>query len=194
LGLIVLRQVPARISIAMAAVAFTIVGFFAASGLLTDDLLASVSRSGDANEMYQFTGRTDVWQYVIERIGEKPLTGYGYACSRFVMAEYNQMLGDDLVGFHAHNTLLNIALATGVVGGSLLVLMVLQQAFYLLTLPAIFPDVVLLLIGTAGIADAVAFSPIPDAFTVIWLLALFWRQSGASLHDDANRRWEAVTS
>ena len=41
--------------------------------------------------------------------------------------------------------------------------------------PDIFPDVILVLVVVGGVADAVMLNPIPDSYTVLWFIALFWR-------------------
>lgn len=141
-----------------------------------DPLLAKISRAGNAEEAYSLTGRTQLWEFTAERIAESPLTGCGYACTRFVLihGQHNPVP-------HAHNQVLNVALGCGVVGGLLMVLMYLAQLRHLLIRPELLPDAVTVLILVGGIADCMAFTPIPDACTLVWLLAMFWRQTGSSL-------------
>jgi O-antigen ligase len=156
------------------------------AGVLHVDVEAlqeKVSRSGNPEELYNLTGRTEIWQYVIARWEESPILGWGYGCSRHVLARY---AGGEYGAFdlhHAHNLLLNITLCTGAVGGLLLVAMLVHQLFWALGGPEAVPDAATVFILVAGITEPLLFGPMPRAHTVIWLLALFWRQCGVSLQE-----------
>ncbi len=54
-----------------------------AAGL--DSSLEKVSRSGNIEEIYNLTGRTEVWDFVLGEIADSPLIGYGYGCERYVL-------------------------------------------------------------------------------------------------------------
>lgn len=81
--------------------------------------LAMFSRSGDVSEILTGTGRTEIWAQVLPLIGQKPLQGWGFASSGFIMPSMNHSAP------HAHNMFLQILFMTGWIG-------------LLLTLPAIF--------------------------------------------------------
>jgi O-antigen ligase len=55
-------------------------------------------------------GRTDLWEYAIQLIQARPLHGYGYFASRFVLLDAFFWAG------HAHNSFIETTLSTGVVG------------------------------------------------------------------------------
>jgi O-antigen ligase len=148
--------------------------------------LERVSRSGDADEIYQFTGRVEIWSYVVDKIRQSPLVGYGYSCSRFAMAEFNAGVDELLAVYHAHNMLLNVAMGTGLPGGMMLFAMFVNQAVAFLKRPNVFPDVTLAVVGAISLLEAVIFQPIPDSCSVLWLIAMFWRQTGVSLQDDSS--------
>ncbi len=76
--------------------------------------LASLSKSGDTEELVTATGRFEIWNKSIELIGVRPLTGYGDASSKDLLDEYSH---------YTHNMLLNVALSTGVFGGLAMLLM-----------------------------------------------------------------------
>lgn len=148
-----------------------------------DKLQMRISRSGNPEELYNLTGRTEIWRHVVAKCEEAPILGWGYGCSRHVLASY---AGGDYRAFdlhHAHNLLLNVALCTGVVGGLLLAGMLLHQAFLAVKHPDAVPDLATVFILVAGITEPLLFGPMPRSHTVIWLLALFWRQSEMSLRD-----------
>jgi O-antigen ligase len=59
-------------------------------------------------------GRSDLWEYVIYLIRRRPLTGYGYYSSRFLLLDLFPWAG------HCHNAYLETAVSTGVPGVILL--------------------------------------------------------------------------
>jgi O-antigen ligase len=87
-----------------------------------DQILTSVARTGSMEEITSLTGRTGVWIGVLQLSAMKPLAGWGYASSIFVLPEY-----EPVVGFlvpHAHNVFLQLLLTTGWTGTILFTLSV----------------------------------------------------------------------
>ncbi|GAA3912651.1 O-antigen ligase family protein [Litoribacillus peritrichatus] len=80
-----------------------------------EDLLLILSRSGNLDEILTFTGRTYIWSVVTDLLLEKPLIGYGYGSSMFVLPVYEYAIG--FTASHAHNMILQVLLYLGVVGG-----------------------------------------------------------------------------
>jgi len=153
-------------------------GSFGLIALDVDALLAKVSRSGEADAIYSFTGRTGIWEFVAGKIAESPLLGYGYGCSRFLLTG-----SEEIAVFHAHNQLLNAALEMGVVGAILLAVIFLGQLGRMVFRGESLPDAVALFVVVGGLTDRLVLSPIPDACTIAWLIALFWRGAGCSLRE-----------
>ncbi len=143
--------------------------------------LATLTRSGETDELLDFTGRTYVWQFVAGKIRYAPLLGYGYNCSRFVMIEYNFGREEYHAVNHPHNLLLNVVLGTGLPGGVLFLGMAGSLLVAFFRRPSILPDVVLAVVLIGGLTEVVIFYPIPGTCTVLWLIALYWRQMGMSL-------------
>ena len=182
--LLVLRRLPAGwvlFAVLTMAILALLAGLAVSFGLVEadlDTLLAGASRAGTAEGIYTLTGRTHVWAFVVEKIRESPLAGYGYGCTRFVLT------GDgDLAVYHAHNQLLNILLGGGLVGGLLVAAMLLTQLGAWAVRPQMLPDAILILVIVGGLADNMVFTPVPDACTMVWLIALFWRQTGRTFCD-----------
>ncbi|WP_439574512.1 O-antigen ligase family protein [Phreatobacter sp.] len=73
-----------------------------------------------------FTGRTDIWEFALEKIAERPLTGWGF--SAFWTLESTRYGAEDLTQWagkaaaHAHNGYLDAALNLGLPGLALTVL------------------------------------------------------------------------
>jgi O-antigen ligase len=78
------------------------------------DLLMSVSRSGDASEVLTLTGRTDLWSFVLGKVAERPLFGYGFNSAETVLSR--DWYGNADAGYSAHNVLLQSLLTVGIVG------------------------------------------------------------------------------
>jgi len=149
------------------------------------NLQEKVSRSGNPEELYNLTGRTEIWRHVVAKCQQAPIFGYGYGCSRQVLADY---AGGEYGTFdlhHAHNLCLNIVLCTGVVGGLLFVGMALHQVFLAFHRPDPIADLAIVFVLVAGITEPVLFGPMPRSHTVLWLIALFWRPMGGSLNEPA---------
>ncbi len=70
-----------------------------------------------------FTGRTDIWQFALDHIAQRPITGYGFAAFWGTHEVVYGMSGATIWAnavAHAHNAYLNLALTVGI-PGSLLV-------------------------------------------------------------------------
>jgi O-antigen ligase len=157
-------------------------------GTEQDGLFSSISRTGEAHEVYELNGRTELWPRVLAKISESPIFGFGHGCQRFVIPS----LGISWANYHAHNMLLHVMLGLGVIGGMLLLMSLLNMLFLLVARPATFPDMVTLFLLCGGIADSMIFSPVPDATSFIWILALSWRyaarRQGLSLQPPGEER------
>lgn len=64
-----------------------------------------------------FTGRTFIWDYVIEYIKAKPILGYGYEYGAIRFAK-----GYNYHSYHAHNIILEILYQTGICGLIIIIL------------------------------------------------------------------------
>lgn len=138
-------------------------------------LLTGASRSNDAAEITSLHGRTFLWQFAIDKIFMSPVFGYGFGCSRFVIVSEHSF-----VTRHAHNLLLNVMLEVGFIGGLLLIAMFLRQFWDMLFRPNSFPDAVTALVLVGGLGDLIMFNAMPKSQTLMWLIALFWRQLAGS--------------
>lgn len=139
-------------------------------GVGGEGLFATLSRTGEAHEVYELNGRTDLWPRVLAKAAESPVVGFGHGCQRFVLPQ----LGIEWANYHAHNMLLHVLLGLGVVGATLLAMSLLQMLGWLVARPADFPDMVTLFLLLGGVADSMIFSPVPDATSFIWIMALCW--------------------
>lgn len=79
-----------------------------------EQALTLISRGGGVEEVSSMTGRTNIWHAVLVLSAERPIAGYGYASSIFVLPEHERLVGF-AVG-HAHNLILQLLLTTGWTG------------------------------------------------------------------------------
>ncbi|MEL7499610.1 MAG: O-antigen ligase family protein [Planctomycetota bacterium] len=125
--------------------------------------LGMFSKSGDPDELFSATGRTQIWAYALHLIGEQPLTGYGAATTKIYLADYS---------FHCHNLVLNIAFSTGVFGGLIALWMCLERTFRLFVYRHPIADALVVFILVNGIFENVIFSILAGLPTMIWTIGL----------------------
>jgi len=80
-----------------------------------------------------FTGRTDIWQFVVSHIMQRPITGYGFAAFWGTNGLLYGMAADDEwvhTASHAHNGYLDLALTIGIPG-------MMMVTLWLIVLPVI---------------------------------------------------------
>ncbi len=175
--------------------AFLMFGFIGSIGVFVreagivpvtaDSVLSNVARTKDAEELYSLTGRLGLWEFTWSKIKASPVYGYGYGCARFVMPESGMVWGN----FQAHNLLLNITLCLGLVGGGIVVLTMISQFYGMAFRRNLLPDALVVLVIVGGVGDMMMFSPIPDSHTLLWLTALYWRQTNAKLSNNPKTHW-----
>ena len=77
------------------------------------NLLSSVSRSGNVDEVLTLTGRLSLWVGAFEAIKEAPILGYGYMSTKWVLGTFAP---DTWEGMHAHNMLIEGLIFFGLLG------------------------------------------------------------------------------
>lgn len=171
LGLLFLvrRTRPAWLACGAAVLALAVLGAEIA-GADWSQWLVGAAREGDAEELYSANGRTELWEFALDKAGRAPWIGYGFGGSRFLMSDFELF-----PAAHPHQLLLDCLLETGVFGLLLLGAMFLTQGYRLWAAPAPFADVVTVLVFVSGLTETPIFNPVPEAFTLSWLIALFWR-------------------
>ena len=78
-----------------------------------------------------FTGRTDIWQFALDHVAQRPITGYGFASFWGTSQVVYGMGGSSIwanAAAQAHNSYVNLALTIGIPGSALV-------AFWLIALP-----------------------------------------------------------
>ena len=132
-------------------------------GATIQSKIGLVSKSGDTDELFSATGRTEIWAHALHLISQRPLTGYGAATTKIYLADYS---------FHCHNLVINIAFSTGVVGGLIALWMCLERAFRLFFRHHPIADALVAFILVNGLFENVIFSILAGAPTMIWTAGL----------------------
>jgi O-antigen ligase len=161
-----------NVGIGLAAAIVGLVGLmFMSTQVDFGDLLAqkmtAVSKSGDAEELTSATGRSQIWAYSIKLIMDQPLTGYGATTSKYFLSEYSM---------YTHNLVLNIAFSTGIFGGLIGLVMVLQQALGLVFHRHRITNAIVAFVLVNGLFENLIFSILAGMPTMIWVMALAWKQ------------------
>lgn len=137
------------------------------SGGIQSDAATSLTRSGDFDEITSVTGRSDIWVYVVELIGERPLQGYGPGTAKTLLDKKGMLL-------HPHNLLLHMAVNGGIICAFFALMMLINQFFISLTgkykLAALISFVIIL----NSFTEIPIFDYVPGAPTIMWMVAIFW--------------------
>jgi O-antigen ligase len=143
---------------AAAALAFLLLEPYAES------LMRMLSRSGDAQEIATGTSRTHIWAVVKMLIAEKPVLGWGYGSSVFIMPQYARFMGH--AAPHAHNMFLQLWLTTGLVGMVGFTVALTSRFAIALRNREAFTVVLLLFVVLNGLSESSAFGGVANITTV----------------------------
>jgi O-antigen ligase len=111
------------------AVVMTMVAAVAASTLFAPVLVATLLRpevheAWLANRSFSGLHRLHIWQFVVRRIDDKPLLGWGMDSARSMPGGSDQLLGDHAaLPLHPHNAALQLWVELGAVGAVLMAIL-----------------------------------------------------------------------
>ncbi|HET6878913.1 MAG TPA: O-antigen ligase family protein [Pirellulales bacterium] len=181
-ALLAVRRNAGLLTLAMAALS-TMVFLGEAVGVDWSRLSSVFARENGLRELTTLTGRTDLWQMAWKFISESPFYGHGYGCSRFLF------IGSaDFPATHPHNQFLDTAIEIGLVGVTIEAAMFVALARRFWVRPSTFPDVVFALVAVMGLFEVPLFSPLPEVFTLSWMLALAWPRDDIGLSRNVRTR------
>lgn len=133
---------------------------------LNQRLINLVSKSGTTEELTSGTGRSQIWGASLRLIAKRPLTGYGAATSKELLADYTR---------YTHNMLLNVGLSGGIVPMGLLAAAFLYGFGRLWCDPQPVADAIFLFLFLNGLAENVCFLVLDSAPMILLTTALIWR-------------------
>jgi O-antigen ligase len=136
--------------------------------VLPKELVKLVSRSGDVNELLTLTGRSVIWDFTLQQIGDAPILGHGHNSSETIFLE--RFLFFTVT--HAHNLILQSLFSVGIVGTLFLVTILVIQLRTFLISPDLFRDVMLLALLVSGITETAFYTRLPGTLSIIWMFTI----------------------
>ncbi len=140
------------------------------SPITVHDIVSVLSRSGKFSELATFTGRTDIWAWVLSAIEKEPLFGYGFATTRVLIPDgYFGAYGWTTTS--AHNMWLQVWVTTGAIGLLLIVLSQLAMIRDLVRQAEPARDAVFAFVIVVSLMEAGPVGPSVNLLTYAWLWA-----------------------
>lgn len=173
-GFILVRRI--RLFAAFAAAGLLVALLFTImSGVTSDQALAPLARSGEAQEVVTLTGRTNIWGLAVSYGSESVIVGHGYGAARVgFMDRYESRWG--WKPSHTHNMFLEAYVTMGLLGLLPLVWLVLRYFKKMAQAPS-YADVAFLAICVIGVGEAGVMSNPPNPLLSLFLIAYWWRMS-----------------
>lgn len=167
MAVILVMRYPVRVLVAGIAVAAAML-LYVLLDLDTIAIAEQISRTGRAQEVFTLTGRTRIWSFYFEQIGEAPFFGYGYASTKYLMPLlYRNYWGWTTT--HAHNMWIQVLFTTGLVGLALLTAVLIAQLRSWLRTKDPLTLVMLVFVCVIGLAEAGHLAAAaPSLLTVVW--------------------------
>ncbi|MGB4058176.1 MAG: O-antigen ligase family protein [Alphaproteobacteria bacterium] len=153
-----------------------------------DFVFSLIARSGEAEEIKTGTGRSKIWDTVFRLIGEKPIFGWGYGSSTFILPAESKVIGESVTS--AHNSFLQVLLSVGFVGLFFFILVMGTKLYFSLKSkePLNIGFISFLLIN--GMTESIAFQGVATTTTLVLaiVLALNYRTEDDETSDTAHQQ------
>lgn len=135
-----------------------------------DTLIALVARSGRIAQVTTFTGRTEIWAFVLSAIQKAPVLGYGFASTKeLIPAGYAGPYGWTTTS--AHNLWLQAWVTTGGVGLALVLASQWGLLRSMITQPSPLRDGLFVYVLFVGLFEPGPLGPSVNLLTFIWIWA-----------------------
>lgn len=135
-----------------------------------DGVVGLVARAGRVEQVSTFTGRTEIWAFVVSAIRDAPVLGYGFASTKeLIPAGYAGPYGWTTAS--AHNLWLQTWVTTGVVGLALVVASQLGSLKALVMKPLPLRDGVCVYVLFFGLLEPGPMGPSVNLLTFLWIWA-----------------------
>ncbi|MFN0194274.1 MAG: O-antigen ligase family protein [Aestuariivirga sp.] len=135
----------------------------------SEQIMAMLSRSGDADEIMTGTSRTHIWAVANMLGSQRPWFGWGYGSSVFVMPAYQDLMGH--AAPHAHNIFLQLWMTTGIVGVMLFVAALVSRFLLAVWRDERLVIALLLFVFFNGLTESSAFGGVANITSVVLCLA-----------------------
>lgn len=134
------------------------------------EILASLSRSGEAKEILSLTGRSLIWEFAVSKIAERPVLGWGVGSGAAVILP--DFPDPTMNVMHSHNAILHFTLSTGVVGGMLMVTAFAIMVYRSFKYGSMFASTLVVMLLVAGVTEAVYANNRPNMTTFFLYAAI----------------------
>lgn len=135
-------------------------------------VLGGVSRTGDVNEIFTFTGRSDIWDFALEMAVKKPIFGWGYGSVADIL-----VINSEAVGFvvgQSHSLYLQILLAGGIVALVLFLFFAFGRLWFFIKNKYLTNFALLGSLLLVGLTEAIIFNTIANAALIVFGMAVFF--------------------
>ena len=144
-----------------AMIAVFALGMIGKEDRLTDKIVGSVSKTGDAAELATGTGRVEIWAETIRLVGERPVTGYGFGAGPELLLDFSQS---------PHNMYLHAAVIGGVAAGALMVIIGLWLVNICMTGDYKIVRALAVFVLISGLFEETVLETFPGPATLAWLV------------------------
>ncbi len=134
-----------------------------------DQILSLLSRSGRASEITTGTGRAEIWAAVIELWSQRPIQGWGFGSTLFILPTYPGLFG---AAAHAHNNALEILISSGMIGLGLLLAALFITLSNAVKLAQWRTLVLLLFVLLRGTTEATPFGGVASSMFLLFTLMI----------------------
>lgn len=134
-------------------------------------LLGSLSRTGDASEMFTLTGRVDLWAAAVQPISRAPFLGYGFVGTEGMLSEF---LPRNFIGatINPHNMFIQSLMSLGFLGSAPAFAMFGLLLVLAFTRPNPLRDQMTIFVLINGFGEAEVYStPVFLNFILYWAIA-----------------------
>lgn len=135
-----------------------------------DFLIGLVARGGNVAQVTNFTGRTEIWQFVTSEIAKAPVLGHGFASTRELFLK-GHVFAWGWTTNSAHNLWLQAWVTTGAVGLGLVLANQLASLKALVLQPMAVRDGLLAYFIATGLLEAGPVGPTVSVLTFVWIWA-----------------------
>ena len=150
--------------------AFLPFAYFLIEQGVTETVLASLSRTGQAKEIQTLTGRLEMWQMAFTMIAERPFLGYGFGSGIVLLPEAFE--GTDLNIVHFHNLAIQTAFSAGVAGSVLITLLIVMTFFRAYRCNDLLAMLIVLYLALTNITETSVLANKPSIYTFAFMLVV----------------------
>ncbi|MEM6363076.1 MAG: O-antigen ligase family protein [Planctomycetota bacterium] len=130
---------------------------------IVGELLVKVSKTGDADEITSGTGRADIWSRAFELIAERPMIGHGFNAAPSLMIDHSQA---------THNAVLHATLATGWLGGGLMLSLLMWNLYLVLRCDSLLVRSLSAFTVMSCLTEDTILETFPGPCTIMWLITI----------------------